>query len=220
MGCGRRERGSTRPAPERRDRPRGQWGLSRGECRLVHTHPLCSTVEPQGPGLEPKSPAVPILTRADPARAPPAALPGASSRNPRVRGQAGQRPGRCGQVRAGGRLEARPRLAAVPSARNSAPRRPFAYLVPPPPGLRASPRHAAPRPGRSAGSTGLGATASPWRRGGGKAEVARARRRRSPAPEVPPDAGTREGTSATPTGTPDPSSSSFGTGSGPACGDS
>lgn len=116
MGCGRRERGSTRPAPERRDRPRGQWGLSRGECRLVHTHPLCSTVEPQGPGLEPKSPAVPILTRADPARAPPAALPGASSRNPRVRGQAGQRPGRCGQVRAGGRLEARPRLAAVPSA--------------------------------------------------------------------------------------------------------
>lgn len=35
---------------------------------------------------------------------------------------------------------------------------------------------------------------------------------REPAPEVPPGAATREGTAATPTRTPDPSSSSFGTG--------
>lgn len=156
----------------------GDSGCSRGECSLVHTHPLCSTVQPQAPRLELGSPAVPILTRADATRAPPAAFPGASSRNPRVRGQAGQCPGRCGQVRARGRLEAQPLLAAVSAAppRGTRPRRPVAYLVPPPPGLRASPRHAAPRPGRSAGSTGLGATASPWRPGGGETPAARARR--------------------------------------------
>lgn len=190
MGCGRRERGSTRPAPERRDRPRGQWELSRGECRLVHSHPLYSTVQPQAPGLEFKSPAVPILTRADAARAPPAALPGASSRNTRVRGQAGQRrvgAGRC--ARKGGSKPCLTWPQSPPPLR--------AELGSPPP--RRLPRPAAarparvhaPRPGRSAGSTSLGATASPWRRGGGGEAVARARRRRSPAPEVPPGAGTR-----------------------------
>jgi hypothetical protein len=144
VGCGRRERGSTRPAPERRDRPRGQWELSRGECRLVHSHPLCSTVQPQAPGLEFKSPAVPILTRADAARAPPAALPGASSTTP----ASGDKPGSAGSVRAGARGRAARSPASPghsplrPSARNSAPHLPVAYLVPPPPGLRASTRRA------------------------------------------------------------------------------
>lgn len=171
MGCGRRERGSTRPAPERRDQPRGQWKLSRGECRLVHTHPLWSTVQPQAPRLELESPAVPILTRADAAGAPrpPCPVPAAGTRHP---GTGGAAPG---SVRAGvrgraARSPASPGLSPRrPSAQNSAPLRPVAYLVPPPqtpqtqpPRLRAFPRHAAPRPGRSAGSTGLGATASPW----------------------------------------------------------
>lgn len=171
MGCGRRERGSTRPAPERRDQPRGQWKLSRGECRLVHTHPLWSTVQPQAPRLELESPAVPILTRADAAGAPrpPCPVPAAGTRHP---GTGGAAPG---SVRAGvrgraARSPASPGLSPRrPSAQNSAPLCPVAYLVPPPqtpqtqpPRLRAFPRHAAPRPGRSAGSTGLGATASPW----------------------------------------------------------
>lgn len=128
------ERGSRRPAPERRGQPRGQWGLSRGECRLVHTHPLCPTVQPQAPRLELSSPAVPILTRADAARAPPAALPGASSRNPRRQGTAH------GSLRAG----ARGRAARSPASPGRSPRRPSARNSPP----RRLPRPAAARPAR------------------------------------------------------------------------
>lgn len=108
----------------------------------------------------------------DAARAPRAAFPGsrrqelprqAAASRSHCRGQAGRRQGRCRQVRAGERLEARRRLAAVPAAP------PRGTWLPGAVSPTSSRRHqacacprAALRPGRSAGSAGLGVTASPW----------------------------------------------------------
>lgn len=181
----------------------------RGRRRWVHSHPLYFDYSHRVPILTPAEtrPAVPR---------PPFPVP--SSRNSHVRppprgATAGDRRGgaRAGAGRCARESGSKPRVAWP---RSPPPLRVDLGALSPTSSRRrqacARPR-AAPRPGRSAGSAGLVATASPWLRGGGGAAVARAGRRRSPAPEVPPGAGT-------PTRTRDPGSGSLGAGSGPAWG--
>lgn len=169
----KKKKGSTWPALERRNQPREQWGvqLRTDVANADGSTPTHFTLEYSHRPLDLNSGPHSNSSR-DAARDPQAASPGsqqqelthqAAASRGHCRGQAGRGPGRRGQVRAGERLEARRRLAPVPAAPPRGTRLPGTQS---PTWSRrrqacARPR-AAPRPGRSAGSAGHGATASPW----------------------------------------------------------